>query len=142
MKRCFSLLEVLIAFVLISLSLPVLMAPFIYAAVDQKEMVEKMRAETAAQYAITSFLTELQLGTIPPSQIVDKGEFPLKDEWFREMGGKISGDYHLSKLKAQQNNEEEDVEIELWEVGFTFTSVSLKKLPYFPFKFTIVRGEK
>lgn len=118
------------------------MAPFIYASVDQKEMVEKMRAETAAQFAITFFLTELQLGTIPSSQIVEKSEFPLKEEWFKGIAGPVSGIYTLTKLKPKhKNKKEKEVEIELWEVGFTFTSLPLKEKPYFPFKFTIVKGE-
>src|SRR5262249_8038868 len=102
------------------------MAPFIYASVDQREMVEKMRAETLAQFALVSFLIELQLGTIPPSQIVDKNEFPMKDEWFKGIGGQVSGFYTLRKLKPavqqSKDEEEEEVEIELWEVAFTFTS--------------------
>lgn len=147
MKRCFSLLEVLVAFLLISLSLPLLMAPFIYASVDQKEMVDKMRAQTAAQFAITSFLIDLQQGKIAISQVVDKSEFPLKEEWFKEMGGQITGFYTLNKLKPSKNNikeegEQEQVEMELWEVGFTFTSLTLKRIPYFPFKFAVIRGEE
>lgn len=143
LKRNFSLLEVLIAFLIISISIPMLMAPFVYASVDQKERVEKMRAELAAQFALTAFLVELQQGTIPISQIVDKSEFPMKEEWFRELGGKISGVYTLRKLNPvhQSKDEEEEVEIELWEAGFLFNSLSLKKPSYFPFKFTIVRGE-
>lgn len=143
MKRHFSLLEVLIAFLVISISIPMLMAPFVYASVDQKERVEKIRAELAAQYAATAFLVELQQGTIPISQIVDKSEFPMKEEWFKEMGGNVSGVYTLRKLKTshQDKDEEEQVEIELWESAFIFNSLSLKKPPYFPFKFTIVRGE-
>jgi type II secretory pathway pseudopilin PulG len=143
-KRNFSLLEVLIAFLLISLSLPLLMAPFIYASVDQKEMVDKMRAQSAAQYALTSFLIDLQQGKIPITQIVDKSEFPLKDEWFKEMGGQISGIYTLKKIKPSRSKAKEDeeaVEIELWEVDFTFPTLIKKKTSYFPFQFVIVRGE-
>lgn len=145
MRRCFSLLEVLIAFMLIALSLPLLIAPFLYASVDQREMVEKMKAETASQFAITGFLVDLHLGKIPISGIVDKGEEPLKEEWFEKMGGAVSGHYELTKLKSQvehKDDEENDkVDIELWEVRFVFDSLSLKKSTVFPFKFTIVRGE-
>jgi type II secretory pathway pseudopilin PulG len=144
-KRCFSLLEVLIAFLLISLSLPLLMAPFIYASVDQKEMVDKMRAQTAAQFALTSFLIDLQQGKIPITQIVDESEFPMKEEWFKEMGGQISGNYTLKRLKPARDHtkddEDENVVMELWKVGFTFTSLTVKRTPYFPFLFVIVRGE-
>lgn len=144
MKRHFSLLEVLVAFMLISLSLPLLIAPFMYASVDQKERVDKMRAETAAQFAITSFLIDLQQQKISFSQVSDNNQMPLPKEWFDAMGGNIEGFLSLSKLKPVRAKESEDpstVEVELWEVAFTFTSLSLKKLPYFSFKFTVVRQE-
>jgi type II secretory pathway pseudopilin PulG len=143
-KRCFSLLEVLISLLIISLSLPLLIAPFLYASVDQQERVNKMRAEMAAQFALTAFLMELQAGKIPASQIVDNSTLPLKKEWFSEMGGGVEGMISLKKLKpARKNHKEEEnqVEFELWEVAFSFTSLSLKKPPYFPFQFIVQRGE-
>ena len=139
-KRQFSLLEVLIAFLLISFSLPLLIAPFLYSAVDQKETLEKLKIEAAAHTSLTSFLVDLHTGKIP--QIEPAEQIPLRAEWLND--GQISGSYALKKLKPSRDEaldeKSESVIIELWEATFSLKSPSQKIPIPFSYHFVVVRG--
>lgn len=115
-KRHFSLLEVLIALLLITAALPLLLSPFVYASVDQMETVKKMNLEKMAFSQLTTTLANLQMGIIPLSNLETNQEYPFNE-----------GSYRFKKLKSGEN-------FELWQITFTF-----KEGKPFAFNFIVKR---
>lgn len=104
-KRGFSLLEVLIALLIISVALPILMSPFVYASIDQREAIKKMQQEKMVFNQLTTVLANMQMGLIPLNLLESNQEYPLNDA--------LGGSYHFKKLKSGE-------QIELWQLVFTF----------------------
>lgn len=115
-KRHFSLLEVLIALMLITASLPLLLTPFIYATADQQETVQKLRKEKTSLYYLVTILENLHTGSIPLNQLDGTQEYPFRPEWKGEDWKTlpITGTYKFKKIKDKKGNEGQ--QIELWEL--------------------------
>lgn len=129
-RRPFTLLEVLIAILLILSTLPLLLTPFVYASADQMETIEKIKQQKAALYLVTMLFTDLHTGAIPLTQIDQEVEYPFKNEW------KIEGTYQFKKIKSSKN-EQDEAWIELWQVIFVF-----KNQKQAPFIYEFVIGKK
>lgn len=134
-KRHFSLLEVLIAIMLITASLPLLLTPFVYASVDQMETIQKLKQEQAAQYIITTLLGDLQTGTIPLNQLDQGSDYPFRSEW-NTKEDKYLGSYKFNKLKG--DNEEG---VELWQVSLSLEDPAKKTVAktVFSYEFIVKR---
>ena len=104
----FSLLEVLVALMLITIALPLLMTPFFYATADQVEAIKKMKQEKAVAFLVTSILGDLQTGAIPLNSLEQESLYPLKEEW------KIPGTYRFKKLSRHYEDEDNEGKPELW----------------------------
>lgn len=112
--RRFSLLEVLIALMLITASLPLLLTPFIYATTDQMETVQKLRKEKTALYYLVTVLSELHTGGIPLNQLDGDQEYPFKPEWKAEENAPpVVGTYKFKKIRDKPIAEGQSVE--LWQ---------------------------
>jgi type II secretory pathway pseudopilin PulG len=120
-KRHFSLLEVMIALLLITASLPLLLTTFVYAAVDQSETVKKMQQEKSAFYFLTTILTDLHTGVIPLSQLDARDHFPITDKETQ-----ATGTYKFDKIKKGDQ--------ELWQVMIEINQAK------FPFEFIVLRN--
>lgn len=114
--RHFSLLEVLIALMLITASLPLLLTPFIYATTDQIETVQKLRKEKTVLYYLVTILGELHTGAIPLNQLDGEQEYPFKPEWkgddWKDLP--ITGSYKFKKIRDKSISEGQTVE--LWQI--------------------------
>lgn len=129
-KRHFSLLEVLIALLLITASLPLLLTPFIYATTDQMETVQKLRKEKTALYYLVTVLGELHSGAIPLSQLDGEQPYPFKPEW-KEMP--VPGTYKFKKIRDKPISEGQSVE--LWQTTLEIADSS------FTYEFVVKRGK-
>ena len=109
----FSLLEVLIALMIITASLPLLLTPFIYATTDQMETVQRLRKEKTVLYYLITILGELHSGSIPFSQLDGEQAYPFKPEWkgedWKELP--VTGTYQFKKLKDKTLSESQTLEL-------------------------------
>lgn len=112
-RRHFSLLEVLIALMIITASLPLLLTPFIYATTDQMETVQKLRKEKTVLYYLITILGELHSGSIPLSQLDGDQAYPFKPEWKAEEWKELplTGTYQFKKMKNKSLSEDQTVEL-------------------------------
>ena len=115
-RRSFSLLEVLIALMLITASLPLLLTPFIYATTDQIETVQKLRKEKTILYYLITILGELHTGAIPLNQVGGEQAYPFKPEWKVEdwKDLPVSGSYQFKKIKDKPISDNQTAE--LWQI--------------------------
>lgn len=134
----FTLLEVLIAMLLISITLPVLITPFFYASVDQRETMEKIRLEKAAQFSITLLLVDLQTKQISPKDLEIDRAYPIKSEWVKGIGFSepLAGTYTFKKLRPTRNLQEQGAE--LWQVNFALRLPSQKEPTAFKYQFILL----
>jgi hypothetical protein len=121
-RRQFSLLEVLIALMLITASLPLSLTPFIYATTDQIETVQKLRKEKSVLYYLVTILGELHTGAIPLNQLDGEQEYPFKGEWkaddWKDLP--ITGSYKFKKMRDKPISEGQT--LELWQ-----TTIEIKE---------------
>lgn len=139
--RFFSLLEVLVALMLISLLFPLLIAPFTYAKVDFEENTRSIKIERASQMCLSSFLIDLHLEKLNIHQFENKTVHPIPPEWLQEIDPerRLSGTYYCEKLQPKKQEEEEgEKKIELWQVVFSFTEVKQKTKALFGYDFVVV----
>lgn len=129
-KRYFSLLEVLISILLLLMSLPLLLTPFVLASTDQMETIQKLKDEKIAFYILTSLLIDLQTGGISLSQLDSDQPYPLKSDW---KALPASGSYSFKKLKPQRQT---NTGIELWQV-----TIQLNENSTFLFQFIVQRNK-
>lgn len=135
-KRYFTLLEVLIAIMLITASLPLLLSVYVYATIDQKEALIKIKQERAAFHYLTIILTELQTGAISLNQLDSEQEYPLKTTSSEYAA---TGSYRFSKLRPQKDQEGEQVE--LWQMKLKFEDKHNEITTQFPFEFIVRRNK-
>lgn len=138
-KSFFSLLEVLIAILLVTFSIPLLIAPFLYTVRNYEADIKDAYLEKAAIFALAGFLEDLQRG----QKVLSDGEVnPAKEEWFSKISPFIPGftvTYILQRLKPSANSDEEETQnIELWQVVFTFQNPPSKNLSATQFSFKFV----
>lgn len=142
-RRYFSLLEVLIALMLITASLPLLLTPFIYATTDQIETVQKLRKEKSVLYYLVTILSELHTGAIPLNQLEGEQEYPFKPEWkadeWKDLP--ITGSYKFKKIRDKSL--EGGQKLELWQ-----TTIEIKdgvgknaSTSNFTYEFAVKRGK-
>lgn len=142
-ERRFSLLEVLIALMLITASLPLLLTPFIYATADQMETVQKLRLEKTSLYYLVTILEELHTGGIPLSQLEGDSEYPFKGEWKREdlKDLPITGTYKFKYIRKK--TETEGQRVELWQTTIEIKDGTAKtpSTSSFTYEFVIKRSK-
>lgn len=142
-KREFTLLEVLIAILLVTFALPLLTAPFLYTARNYEADLDDAYLEKAAGFALVGLLGDLHKGRKLLGSFDAGLSHPGMEEWFSEAFPSPSGltvTYTLRKLKPSQKSEEEKTQnVELWEVSFLLKKGSKLPPTKFDFKFIAVR---
>lgn len=122
-RRSFTLLEVLIALVLITIALPLLTAPYFYEALNLMQSTKARRLEQSLQQAKAQILESIHAKQLNPF-----GE--PKGEW-RKLETMPSVDYRFTRQKPK--TDEEAASLELWEM-----SLRIKELKGDPLKYLIV----
>lgn len=140
-KFNFTLLEVLIALLLISAALPLLIAPFFYASFDRQEALEKIRLEKAAQFAITQLLIDLHTKKIPPQEVEAGRSYPVHEEWFEalEYKSQISGAYQFEKKWPLTEQSQQGPE--LWQVRIDLKMATQKNPLPFVYEFILIPSQ-
>lgn len=109
-RRSFTLIEVLLALMLLLIALPLTMAPVAYLAKDLRQTKELWIAEQALNRAVTAFFVQLHQNTGP---VVERGPDPIPQAWLVDLPPRAKGNYQLRKIKEGKQWQQWQVTIEL-----------------------------
>lgn len=121
--RSFTLLEVLIALVLITIALPLLTAPYFYEALNLMQSTKARRLEQNLQQAKATLLEAIHTKQMNPFS-------EPKGEWTK-LETMPAVDYRFTRQKPKSDEESEA--LELWEI-----SLRIKDLKGEPLKYLLV----
>lgn len=122
-RQHFTLLEVLIALVLITTALPLLIAPYFFESLNLMQATKARRLETDLQKAKALLLESIHTKQLNPFT-------ETKGEW-KKVETMPTADYRFTRLKPKPEEAEE--KIELWEL-----SLKIKDLKGEPLKYLMV----
>lgn len=136
----FSLIEVLICLLLISVTIPLLTAPFYYASLDQQETVEQVVLEQAGQSALANIMQELQFKRLMLVESDMDSMAPINTEWLKsaDRGYQIEGIYSFKKLKPK-GEDEGGAPVELWQVAIGLKRSNQKNYTPFVYEFVVTK---
>lgn len=122
-RRSFTLLEVLIALVLITTALPLLTAPYFYEALNLMQSTKARRLEQNLQRAKVHLLEAIHTKQLNPFT-------EAKGEWIR-LEAMPNVDYQFTRKKPKPEDDSE--KLELWEMR-----LRIKEWKGEPLKYLIV----
>jgi len=133
-KRLLTLLEVLIAMLIITLALPILVSSFVFTYSQQSRFLDEVALDTIANSAFVSLFEDLSKGQISYKNLEVEQEFPVS------VPGNWEGTYAFKKLQPDKPPKEGTTYfVELWEVTFNFTHPRQKKTHTFKYNLIAVR---
>lgn len=145
-NRHLTLLEVLIALLLIMMTLPILISSFAFTTIEQQKMINSMSVNRVANNAFALIYEELATHKITYPMLEADREYPLDANHLKDPSGIWSGNYKFHKLKPDKPKTTK-YHVELWEVLFDFDQAGSKEKKHFAYDFIVIRdltaiGEK
>lgn len=125
-KQYFTLLEVLMAMVLVVVAFPLLIAPYFYSFKDIQENMEAMQVEKASRIAAANFFIDLHLGKIALSSVEENQEHPIPASWFQEAFPKTEFEGVYRMVRIEPRNPRSDSKVFLWQVIFSLYTQAQK----------------
>lgn len=137
-KRHLTLLEVLIALLLVMVTLPILISSFVFTTVEQQKMIAGMSINRVANHAFAVIFEDLAVHRITYNVLESDREFPLEEKHLGDTSGRWSGTYRFKKLKPDKPKQK-NYYVELWEVLFDFSQANSKEKKHFAYHFIVIR---
>ncbi|KAF3363254.1 hypothetical protein PHSC3_000144 [Chlamydiales bacterium STE3] len=136
-RECFTLLEVLIALLLVLMCLPILISSFVFINIEQQKMLNQMGLSQVANNAFAVVLEEMVTNKISYNFLEGDRTFPLEPRHF-ESDKPLNGSFFFKKLDPEKPNKE-NYKVELWQVTIELEPPYEKKAFSFAYKFIVIR---
>lgn len=138
-KRHLTLLEVLIALLLVIMVLPVLVSSFLATYTQQEKFTDEIFLNRLANNAFVSVFEDMSKNRISYQDLESEREFSLNSGQFLADKRNWEGSYSFKKLRPDKPPKNTAYFVELWQLHFTFSQDNKKKANTFDYDFIVVR---
>lgn len=138
-RREVTLLEVLIALLIVAAALPILVSSSVFIYGEHERFLEEVVIDRIANNAFAAIFEELSANRLSYRDLENERELPLNETHLKVEDSGYKGTFVFKRLKPEKPDKNSFYFVELWRATLKFSRKGSEKAHIFSYDFIVIR---